>query len=80
MTDSTEEDAKKIVQMLVKKGLKANETMANAMVQSNALELGLQGAPLDNALTRAGDNGWIETPSPGWTALTQAGHTAGQAT
>jgi hypothetical protein len=75
---STEEDARAIMRMLViNKGLKAGDSMANAMILANVIELGIDGIRQDEALTFAGDKAWLESRGKGFTAVTEAGYAAG---
>jgi hypothetical protein len=64
---------------LVKSGAQADFLMANARVTDVAVQAGLDGDELDEALTYAGEQGWMQTgESDGWTRITEAGITAGR--
>ena len=64
---------------LVKSGAQADFLIANARVTDVAVQAGLDGDELDEALTYAGEQGWMQTgESDGWTRITEAGITAGQ--
>jgi hypothetical protein len=55
-TSLAEEDARAVMRMLVsKKGMKAGDRMANAMIVANVFSLGIAGDRPDEALTFAGD-------------------------
>ncbi len=75
-----EEDAKAIMRMLVsKKGFKAGDKMANAVVVANVFSLGIAGIRQEDALTFAGDQAWIESCGDGFSLMTEAGYAAGGA-
>jgi hypothetical protein len=62
---------------LVKSGAQADFLIANARVTDGAVQAGLDGDELDEALIY--EQGWMETgESDGWTRITEAGITAGQ--
>jgi hypothetical protein len=69
-----ERDAKKILKMLVDRGLGEGDTMRNARVRSNMLALGLEGVALDAAVSVAGEREWIGDGPPGSIQLTPKGH------
>ncbi len=79
MARSAEDDARTIVRMLVEKGVQTGEPYKNPMLIQNALWLGIEGVELDDALTFAGEQGWIENGPEDTTKLTDAGHAAGKA-
>jgi hypothetical protein len=49
------------------------------MLVQNALWLGIEGVELDDALTFAGEQGWVERAPEDTIRLTDAGHAAGKA-
>jgi hypothetical protein len=69
-----EQDAKRILRMLVDRGLGEGDTMRNAVVRSNMLALGLEGVALDDAVSFAGERDWIGDGPPGSIQLTPKGH------
>lgn len=69
-----ERDAKKILKMLVDRGLGEGDTMRNAMVRSNMRALGLEGIALDAAVSFGGEREWIGDGPPGSIQLTPKGH------
>ena len=79
MARSAEVDARAIVRMLVEKGVQSGEPYKNPMLVQNALWLGIEGVELDDALTFAGEQGWVETAPEDTIRLTDAGHAAGKA-
>lgn len=75
-----EDDARAIMRMLVsKKGMKAGESMANAMIVANVFSLGIEGVRQEEALTFAGDQAWLESCGDGSSLMTEAGYSAGSA-
>ena len=77
MARSVEDDARKIVRMLVEKGVQSGELYKNPMLIQNALWLGIEGVELDDALKFAGEQGWVENAPEDTTKLTDAGYAAG---
>jgi hypothetical protein len=72
--------AGQIATLLVNKGLKADEWTQNVMIMEWALEIGVEGSVLDEALIAAGKLNWIDQgPKAGTTRLTKAGFEAGAA-
>jgi len=77
MTRSVEDDAKAIMRMMVRKGVKAGGSYKNPVLMQNALILGIDGEDLDKALTFAGEKGWIANGPNDTTTMTPDGHKAG---
>jgi hypothetical protein len=71
-------NAIRLLKALIARGANRHEPMANAWITEVALEIGLEGAELDSALTYAGTQNWIEntTTMKGRTFLTTAGEVA----
>ena len=79
MARSAEDDARAIVRMLVEKGVQFGDPYKNPMLVQNALWLGIEGVERDDALTFAGEQGWVENAPEDTIRLTDAGHAAGKA-
>jgi hypothetical protein len=70
----SELEARRLVTLLVSKGVQANGHVQNALIQQWAAEAGLD----DGHLLAAGDLGWIDKgPIAGTITLTEEGFTAG---
>lgn len=66
--------ARQIVAVLVNNGIEAGGWTQNAMVTKWALQQGIEGSVLDEALIAAGELHWIEDgPQPGTITLTPLG-------
>jgi hypothetical protein len=77
---SAEQGARLFVKILVERGCEVGVPIQNAIVQVWAVEAGLDGSDLDDALNFAGEKEWIENEGQeGTFNLTQAGHAAGSA-
>jgi len=74
--DVIEQNAKKIIRIMVAKGLVASDAVQNATIQSNALQLGLDEEDLEAALIFAGERSWIENGPHGTAILTNDGFLA----
>ena len=76
--DPTESEtpARQLLKVLIDAGLKVDEPVQNAWIQTEALRaLGMDGEALNAALNLAGEQGWVENGSqPGTIVLTAAGH------
>ena len=71
----SDEGAKRIVRLLVARGVESGGEVANATIWDWAVQAGL--GALDGALISAGKLGWIDKgPRPGTTKLTNAGFAA----
>lgn len=79
MARSAEDDARAIVRMLVEKGVQPGGRYKKPTLIQNALWLGIEGVEFDDALTFAGEQGWIENAPEDTIKLTAAGHAAGKA-
>jgi hypothetical protein len=78
--DMSEQGARKIVRLLVEKGVNANDSVQNTQITAWAVEAGLDGA-LHDDLVSAGELEWIDNGSvAGTTLLTEAGFAAGDVT
>ena len=70
----SDEGVRKIVKLLVARGVESGGEVANAMIQDLVVQAGLK----DDDLVTAGELGWIDKGSrPGTTRLTSAGFAVG---
>jgi len=67
-------DAIRLLTALVVAGMDTRAPRANAWIQKEALEIGLEGNQFVSAVAYAGNEGWlVDAPRTGWTSLTSAG-------
>jgi len=67
-------DAIRLLRALVAAGMNTRAPRANAWIEKNALEIGLEGGRFVSALAYAGNEGWLaDAPRRGSTCLTRAG-------
>jgi hypothetical protein len=75
--DMSEQGARSIVRLMVRRGIAANGTVQNAQLTAWAVEAGLDHA-LHDDLVSAGELEWIDNgPVDGTTLLTEAGFNVG---